>query len=118
MIDSIWKKIKVVQGVTDAIGLKNIRSYHIRAENLEKNFDFVITRAVAPMSDLVNWSKKKITCEQRHTIENGIIALKGGNLDQELAFLGNKRTTICLSDYFKESFFETKKIIHVPIQNI
>ena len=80
-------------------------------------FDFVITRAVAPMMDLVKWTRKKYIKEQKHTIENGVIALKGGNLSQELASWGNRKTTVHLSDYFEEAFFETKKIIHVPVLN-
>lgn len=117
MIDSIGKKIKVVQEIADGIGLKNVKANHMRAEKVNDCFDFVITRAVAPMMDLVKWTRKKYIKEQRHAIENGVIALKGGNLSQELASLGNRKTTVHLSDYFEETFFETKKIIHVPIKN-
>ena len=95
MIDSIGKKIKVVKEIAD----------------------FVITRAVAPMMDLIKWTRKKYINEQRHPIENGVIALKGGDLGQELASWGNRKTTVYLSDYFEEDFFETKKIIHVPVRN-
>ena len=115
MIDSIGKKIKVVQEIANAIGLKNVQAHHMRAEKVNESFDFVITRAVAPMMDLVKWTRKKYSKEQRHTIENGVIALKGGDLSQELASWGNRKTTVNLSDYFEEAFFETKKIIHVPI---
>nr|MCS5664022.1 16S rRNA (guanine(527)-N(7))-methyltransferase RsmG [Flavobacteriales bacterium] len=80
MIDSIGKKIKVVQEIADAIGLKNVQAYHMRAEKVKGSFDFVITRAVAPMMDLVKWTRKKYIKEQRHAIENGVIALKGGDL--------------------------------------
>ena len=117
MIDSIGKKIKVVQEIADAIGLKNIQTHHIRAEKVKGSFDFVITRAVAPMMDLVKWTRKKYNNEQRHSIGNGVIALKGGDLGQELATWGNRKTTVHLSDYFEEDFFETKKIIHVPVRN-
>ena len=117
MIDSIGKKIKVVQEIADRIGLKNVKAHHMRAEKVNDYFDFVITRAVAPMMDLVKWTRKKYIKEQRHAIENGVIALKGGNLSQELASWGNRKTTVHLSDYFEETFFETKKIIHVPIKN-
>ena len=117
LIDSIGKKIKVVQEIADAIGLKNIQVHHMRAEKVKESFDFVITRAVAPMMDLVKWTRKKYIKEQRHTIENGVIALKGGELGKELASLGNRKTTVHLSDYFDEDFFETKKIIHVPVRS-
>ena len=115
MIDSIGKKIKVVQEITDAIGLNNVKVHHIRAEKVNDCFDFVITRAVAPMMDLVKWTQKKYIKEQRHAIENGVIALKGGDLSQEMASWGNRKTTVHLFDYFEETFFETKKIVHVPI---
>ena len=117
MIDSIGKKIKVVQEITDAIGLNNVKVHHMRAEKVNDCFDFVITRAVAPMMDLVKWTRKKYIKEQKHAIENGVIALKGGDLSQELASWGNRKTTVHLSDYFEEAFFETKKIIHVPVVN-
>lgn len=117
MIDSIGKKIKVVQEIANAIGLKNVQAHHMRAEKVNESFDFVITRAVAPMMDLVKWTRKKYSKEQRHTIENGVIALKGGDLSQELASWGNRKTTVNISDYFEEEFFETKKIIHIPVRN-
>ena len=117
MIDSVGKKIKVVQEISDAIGLKNIQAHHMRAEKVKDSFDFVITRAVAPMIDLVKWTQKKYIKEQRHIIENGVIALKGGDLGQELASWGNRKTTVNLSDYFDEDFFETKKIIHIPVRS-
>ena len=115
MIDSIGKKTKVVQEISDAIGLKNILAYHMRAEKVKESFDFVISRAVAPMIDLVKWTRKKYINEQRHSIENGVIALKGGSLVQELASWENRMTLVHLSDYFEEDFFETKKIIHIPV---
>ena len=117
MIDSIGKKIKVVQAVADALGLKNVEAYHMRAEKVKGQFDFVITRAVAPMMELVKWSRKKISKVQQHDLENGIIALKGGDLSQELASWGNRKSMVNLPDYYKEDFFETKKIIHVPVRN-
>jgi len=117
MIDSIGKKIKVVQEIANAIGLKNVQAHSMRAEKVKDSFDFVITRAVAPMMDLVKWTRKNYIKEQRHAIENGVIALKGGDLSQELASWGNRKTTVNLSDYFEEDFFETKKIIHVPVRN-
>lgn len=117
MIDSVGKKIKVVQEIADLIGLKNIQTHHMRAEKVKDSFDFIITRAAAPMIDLVKWTQNKYIEEQRHSIENGIIALKGGDLGNELASWGNIKTLVHLSDYFEEDFFKTKKIIHVPVRN-
>ena len=117
MIDSIGKKIKVVQEIANAIKLKNVQAHHMRAEKVNESFDFVITRAVAPMIDLVKWTRKKYIKEQKHDIDNGVIALKGGDLNLELASWGNRKTIVNLSDYFEEAFFETKKIIHIPVRN-
>ena len=116
MIDSIGKKIKVVQEISDAIGLNNIQAHHMRAEKVKESFDFVITRAVAPMMDLVKWTRKKYIKEQRHTIENGVIALKGGDLSEELAFFSHDvKTIVNLSHYFDETFFETKSHLDPPL---
>ncbi len=117
MIDSIGKKIKVVQEITNAIGLQNVQAHHMRAEKVEDTFDFVITRAVAPMMDLVKWTRKKFSKTNKHEIENGVIALKGGDLSAELASWGNRKTLVSLTSYFEEAFFETKQIIHVPVKN-
>jgi len=117
LIDSIGKKIKVVQEITNSLGLKNIEAHHMRAEKVNDSFDFVITRAVAPMIDLVKWTRKKYKKTNKHSIENGIIALKGGDLSAELASWGNRKKVVDLSTYFEESFFETKKIIHVAVKN-
>lgn len=117
LIDSIGKKIKVVQEITTAIGLQNIEAHHMRAEQLDDSFDFIITRAVAPMIDLVKWTRKQYLKVNKHKIDNGIIALKGGDLTSELASWGNRKTLVNLSDYFEEEFFETKKIIHVAVKN-
>ena len=117
LIDSIGKKIKVVQEIANAIGLQNIEAHHMRAEQLDNSFDFIITRAVAPMIDLVKWTRKQYLNVNKHKIDNGIIALKGGDLTSELASWGNRKTLVNLSDYFEEEFFETKKIIHVAVKN-
>jgi 16S rRNA (guanine527-N7)-methyltransferase len=117
LIDSIGKKIKVVQEITNSLGLKNIEAHHMRAEKVNDSFDFVITRAVAPMIDLVKWTRKKYKKTNKHSIDNGIIALKGGDLSAELASWGNRKKVVDLSTYFEESFFETKKIIHVAVKN-
>ena len=109
MIDSIGKKIKVVQEIADVIGLKNIQAHHMRAEKVKESFDFVITRAVAPMIDLVKWTRKKYINEQRHSIENGVIALKGGDLDQELASWETERLRYICPIILRRIFLKPKK---------
>jgi len=117
LIDSIGKKIKVVNEISNAIGLQNMEAYHMRAEEVKGSFDFVITRAVAPMVDLVKWTRKKYSKPCNHEFDNGIIALKGGDLTTELASWGARKTIVSLSTYFEEEFFETKKIVHVAVKD-
>lgn len=117
LIDSIGKKIKVVNEISNAIGLQNIEAYHMRAEEVKGTFDFVLTRAVAPMVDLVKWTRKKYSKPCNHEFDNGIIALKGGDLTTELASWGARKTIVSLSTYFEEEFFETKKIVHVAVKD-
>jgi 16S rRNA (guanine527-N7)-methyltransferase len=116
LIDSIGKKIKVVNEISLALDLKNVEAFHQRANKVQGVFDFVITRAVAPIVDLVKWTREKYKIEQNHSIENGLIALKGGDLSSELASWGNCNKIIYLSTFFEESFFQTKKIIHLPLR--
>jgi len=95
--------------------LKNVRTEHGRAENVKGEFDFIVSRAVTNMDDFVKWTRKKVAKKQKHELKNGILYLKGGDLSQELANFP-KATIYNLSDYFKEDFFETKKIVHLPIK--
>ncbi len=115
LVDSIGKKIKVVQAVAEALGLKNIKAEHIRAEKVKGEFDFIVSRAVTNMDDFVKWTKKKITKKQNHKLKNGILYLKGGDLSEELQNFP-KATIYDLTDYFKEDFFETKKVVHIPLK--
>lgn len=115
LIDSIGKKIKVGQAVADAIGLKNISFRHCRGEEEKGKFDFVVSRAVMPLGDLVKIIRKNIRKEQQNSLPNGIICLKGGELQQEIQAFQNNATIISLSDYFSQSFFETKKVVYVPL---
>ena len=115
LIDSIAKKIKVTQAVIDSIGLKNAQTKHCRIEEERATFDFVVSRALMPLPDLVKLIRKNIRKEQFNAIPNGLLSLKGGELHQEIApFL---KQTICveLSDYFKESYFKSKKILYIPL---
>jgi len=115
LVDAIGKKIKVVQEVVNALGLKNIRTEHGRAEKVKGEFDFIVSRAVTNMDDFVKWTRKKVAKKQKHELKNGILYLKGGDLSEELANFP-KATIYNLSDYFKEDFFETKKIVHLPLK--
>jgi 16S rRNA (guanine527-N7)-methyltransferase len=115
LVDSIGKKIKVATEVSDAIGLKNIQFRHCRAEEEKGKFDFVVSRAVMPLPDLVKIVKKNISKEQHNALPNGIICLKGGNLDSEMAPFKKTAEADDLSMYFEEEFFKTKKIIYVLV---
>lgn len=115
LVDSIGKKVRVAQEVALAVGLKNVRFSHARAEEIKEQYDFVVTRAVMPMVDLIKVARKNISRQQHNALPNGIIALKGGELDGEIASMRNIATVWPLSDYFEEEYFETKKVVHVTI---
>lgn len=115
LIDSIGKKIKVVSDVIDRLGLANTKALQIRAEQLDGEFDFVVSRAVTTLPEFVPWVKGKISKTQYHTLHNGILYLKGGDLDAELAPFRKKVRTWNISDWFDEEYFETKKVIHLPL---
>ena len=115
LVDSIGKKVRVAQEVATAIGLKNVRFSHARAEEIKDKYDFVVTRAVMPMTDLVKVARKNIRKEQHNAVPNGIIALKGGELAGEIASMRNISTVWELSDFFEEEYFKTKKGVHVAI---
>lgn len=117
LVDSIGKKVRVAQEVATAIGLKNVKFSHARAEEIKERYDFVVTRAVMPMVDLMKVARKNIKKEQHNALPNGIIALKGGELNGEIASMKNIATVWELSDVFKEEYFQTKKVVHVTIVN-
>ncbi len=114
LVDSIGKKIKVVNSVAETLNLKNVRAEQVRAESINKSYDFVVSRAVTNLSTFVGWIKNKVSKKQKNNLKNGILYLKGGDLKQELAPFGKKVIIKNLSDYFDEEFFETKKIIYLP----
>ena len=114
LVDSIGKKIKVVQEIAKEIGLTNIKAEQRRAETISSQFDFIVSRAVTQMPEFVNWVKGKIKKKSEHQLQNGILYLKGGDLSEELKPFTNI-TEYNLSDYFQEDFFETKKVIHLPM---
>jgi 16S rRNA (guanine527-N7)-methyltransferase len=115
LVDSIGKKIKVVREVVNELDLKNVKAEHIRAEKVNGKFDFIVSRAVTKMDDFVKWTRKKVAKKQNHEIKNGILYLKGGDLSEELQNFP-KATIYNLSDYFNEDFFQTKKVVHLPIK--
>jgi 16S rRNA (guanine527-N7)-methyltransferase len=113
LVDSIGKKIKVVQEVVEGLELKNVTAINGRVEGLEEQFDFIVSRAVATMPTFVHWVKGKIKKESIHKRRNGIFYLKGGDLKEELK--GYRAVQIFeLADYFDEAFFETKKVVYLP----
>lgn len=115
LVDSIGKKIRVVQEIAAALDLKNVKAEQIRAEKLEDTYEFVVSRAVTRMAPFVGWVRKNISRNSFHPLRNGILYLKGGDLTEELGELNIKTRSYELSDYFKEEFFETKKVIYVPL---
>jgi len=115
LIDVIAKKIKVVQAIVDALGLKNVKAEQIRAENVKGDYDFVVSRAVTNMPDFVSWIKDKIKKQNKHNLPNGILYLKGGDLTEELKSYKTVKV-YSLSSYFEEDFFKTKKIVYLPLK--
>lgn len=115
LVDSIGKKVRVASEVAQSIGLKNTTFRHARVEEEKQLFDFVVSRAVMPLVDLVKISRKNISKEQRNALPNGIICLKGGELENETLPFKNKTYIHNLSNDFTEPFFETKKVVHVTI---
>lgn len=114
LIDVIAKKIKVVNEVAKALELKNVKAEQMRAENVKSDFDFIVSRAVTNMPDFVSWIKGKIKVASKNELSNGILYLKGGDLTKELHDFPNAKQ-YNLSDYFSDEFFETKKVVHLPI---
>lgn len=116
LVDSVNKKLNVIREVTDAIGIENVTTEHIRVEEIkEKEFDFVVTRAVASMKQIFTWSRKHLSVKHLNTMPNGIIALKGGNLRAELKELpkGEYHETTKITQYFKDEFFIEKYLVYL-----
>ncbi|ULC60436.1 16S rRNA (guanine(527)-N(7))-methyltransferase RsmG [Flaviramulus sp. BrNp1-15] len=115
LVDSIAKKLKVVNEVVEGLGLTNIKTTHSRVEDINDTYDFIVSRAVAAMPTFVHWVKGKIAKQQNNELKNGILYLKGGDLTEELKDY-RTATIYNLSDYFTEDFYETKKVVHLPIK--
>lgn len=115
LIDVIAKKIRVVNEVAAGLGLKNVKAEQKRAELVKQEFDFIVSRAVTNMPDFVKWVDDKVAKKQNHELANGILYLKGGDLTEELKDFP-KATQYNLSDFFSDEFFETKKVVHLPLK--
>ncbi len=114
LVDSIGKKIKVINAVNETLGLNNITTHNDRMENLKLKVDFIVCRAVAPMETLMHWSAGKISTKHNHIIKNGFLSLKGGDLKEELSAF-KEAQVVPLKKYYKEAFFETKKLVYCPL---
>jgi 16S rRNA (guanine527-N7)-methyltransferase len=115
LIDVILKKINVVKAVAEALELKNVKAEQMRAENVKGDFDFIVSRAVTNMPDFVSWIKDKIKKQQKHELKNGVLYLKGGDLTEELAAFPNAKE-FNIAAFFEGEFFETKKVVHLPLK--
>jgi 16S rRNA (guanine527-N7)-methyltransferase len=115
LVDSIGKKITVVKEVAGSIGLKNVRADQIRAEQVKGEYDFIVSRAVTRLKEFYGWVNRKIKKESKHRLYNGILYLKGGDLAEELAELKKSHQVFELNTVFKEEFFETKKVVYIPL---
>jgi len=117
LVDSVGKKIKVVNDIIDKLGIKNVKTYNLRAENMQDSYDYVVSRAVANTRDFYQWVKKKFNKKNKHQlINNGIFYLKGGDLTEELREAKVRYKLFEISDYYQEEFFQTKKVLYIPRQ--
>jgi len=114
LVDSIGKKIKVVNDIASQLSLGNVIGIHDRAENIKGQFDFIVSRAVTRLVQFIPWTKNKITPVNKNTLPNGILYLKGGDLTEELAEAKCRYKLFDIADYFEEPFFETKKVVYIP----
>ncbi|WP_179343840.1 16S rRNA (guanine(527)-N(7))-methyltransferase RsmG [Winogradskyella ursingii] len=115
LVDSINKKLKVIEAVCESIELSNVKTTHSRVEAIDDTYDFIVSRAVTAMPEFTKWVKGKIAKKQQNEMKNGILYLKGGDLTEELKKYTNVKAYL-LSDYFDEEFFETKKVIYLPLK--
>jgi 16S rRNA (guanine527-N7)-methyltransferase len=115
LVDSIAKKIKVVDEVVEGLKLQNVKTTNGRAESINDQYDFIISRAVAQMETFVRWVKYSVAKKSNHDLKNGVLYLKGGNLNEELS-LFSKAVVYPLVDFFEEDFYETKSVVHLPLK--
>lgn len=117
LVDSIGKKVTVVKAVAEGADITNVTAEQIRAEQLKARYDFVVSRAVTRMKEFYGWIHKNIQPDSLHPLDNGILYLKGGDLDEEMNELKRRYSTYDLTEYFQEEFFQTKKVVYVPVFN-
>lgn len=117
LIDSIAKKIKVVNEVAAALGLQNVKAEHKRVEEVKQRFDFVVSRAVTAFPRFVAMAGTKVSTENHNDLDNGILYLKGGDFEEEISPFGQRVKVYNLKDYFEEEFFDTKRLIHLTLKN-
>ena len=115
LIDSIGKKIKVVQDVAERLELKNVRAEQIRVEEVKGDFDFIVSRAVTDLQQFVKWVRGKVSDSHYHKLKNGILYLKGGDIEEEVAPFRKKVHIYNIPEFFEEPWFETKKVLYLPI---
>ncbi len=115
LVDSIGKKIKVVNAVSESLQLPNVKTSHARVESIQDSFDFIVSRAVTKMENFVPWVRNKVAKKSKHDRKNGILYLKGGDLSEEL-YAFAKAEEFLLSTHFEEPFFETKKVVYLPLK--
>lgn len=115
LVDSIGKKIKVVKAVAEALQLDNVVADQVRAEELKVKYDFVVSRAVTTLPEFVKWILKNISAIPKNSLPNGVLYLKGGDLTNELKPFGKRTVVYNLGDFFTEEFFETKKLVYLPV---
>lgn len=114
LADSIGKKVRVASEISNAIGLKNVSTYHTRVEDLKMKFDFVVSRAVMPLEDILKITRKNFEKEQHNALPNGWICLKGGELEREIDKYKSVATVYDVSDFYEEDYFKEKKVVYVP----
>jgi 16S rRNA (guanine527-N7)-methyltransferase len=114
-VDSIGKKISVVKAIAENLALKNVTAEQARAEQLKGEYDFVVSRAVTRLKEFYGWIHRRVKKESIHDLDNGVLYLKGGDLDEELRELKKPHALYSLSDYFTEEFFQTKKVVYIPV---
>jgi 16S rRNA (guanine527-N7)-methyltransferase len=115
LVDSIGKKIKVVNEIASAINLENVSTAHQRAEDVKQQFDFVVSRAVTALPEFLKWTQGKILSQNKNQLPNGLLYLKGGDLSDELSGVKKKIQIFELKDYFAEDFFDTKKVVYTAL---
>ena len=116
LVDSIQKKIKAVNGIIEQLDIKNAIGLHARAEKVKGSYDFIVSRAVTRLNRFIPWTRGKISADSKHGLNNGILYLKGGELNEEIAEAGVNAKVIEISDHFNGLFFETKKVLYIALQ--